>query len=123
MRVLIKFRVDQSALLRTWALEGSNTYKPLEEGNDLGANKPFLALIVLDLGNNLGKYGIEGATLNSRGNKQTHPGTATDNQVEQCSASEEKFDHRRFVPQDKVGPLEKIVAWCIDVTGNKRHGK
>ena len=63
-------------------------------------NKQFLALIVLDLGNLLVKYGIEGATLSSRGIKQVHLGTAPDNQVEQCS--EVKVDCRRFVCQDKV---------------------
>ena len=31
---------------------------------------PFLALVVLDLGNLLEKYGIEGATVASRGNEQ-----------------------------------------------------
>ena len=79
-----------------------------------GANKPFLALVVLDLGNLLGEYGIKVATFNSAGNKKTHLRFATDNQVEQWC--EEKVDWRRFVGLDKVLPLGKIIAWYVNVT-------
>ena len=59
-------------------------------------------------------------TLSSKGNKQLRLGSATDNQVKQCS--EEKVDHRRFVSQDKAWPFEKIVAWWgphLDLSANK----
>ena len=48
---------------------------------------PFLALVVIGVGNLLRKYGIKVtvATLSSRGNKQIDLGTATDIQVQQFS--------------------------------------
>ena len=55
--------MDRSARLRSWVFEGSAVYEILEVGLDLGANQPFLALVVLDLENLLGKYGIEVATI------------------------------------------------------------
>ena len=86
----------------------------LSIGTSNGANKPFVALVVLDLGNLLGEYDIEVATFNSAGNKKAHCRSATDNLVKQCR--EEKVDLWRFVGLDKVLPLGKIIAWCIDVT-------
>ena len=44
----------------------------LSNGTSNGANKPFLVLVVLDLRNLLGKYGIEVTTFNSAGNKKAH---------------------------------------------------
>ena len=72
----------------------------LSIGTSNGANKTFLALVILDLRNLLGEYGIEVATFNSAGNKKAHLRSATDHQVEQCS--EEKDDRWRFVGLDKV---------------------
>ena len=71
-------------------------------GTSNGANKPFLALVVLDLGVLLGEYGIDVATLNSSGNWKAHPRSVTDNQVERCS--KEKVDPWRFVGLNKVLP-------------------
>ena len=48
------------------------------------------------------------------GNRKAHLHSVTDNQVEQCR--EEKVDRWRFVGLDKVLPLGKVIAWCIDVT-------
>ena len=51
----------------------------------------------------------------SRGDsKEAHLRSATDNQVEQCS--EEKVDRRRICSLEEVLPLEKVIAWCIDVS-------
>ena len=57
----------------------------LSIGTSDGANKPFLALVVLDLGNLLGEYGIEVANFNSAGNKKAHRRSATDHQVERAA--------------------------------------
>ena len=69
---------------------------------------------MLDLGNLLCKYGIKGAAVNIKGNKQAHLCSATDKQVEKCS--KENVDRRRFVSDKIWPPGKKIVAWCIDVT-------
>ena len=42
----------------------------------------------------------------------------TDNQVEQCH--EEEVDRWRFVGLNKVLPLRKIIAWCINVIATAR---
>ena len=85
----------------------------LSIGTSNGANKPFVALVVLDPGNLLGEYDIEVATFNSAGNKKAHCRSATDNLVKQCR--EEKVERQRCVGLDKVLPLRKIIAWCIDL--------
>ena len=84
----------------------------LSIGTSNGANKPFVALVVLDLGNLLGEYDIEVATFNSAGNMKAHCRSATDNLVKQCR--EEKVDLWRFVGLDKVLPLGKVITWCIN---------
>ena len=63
-------------------MEGICVYQPLEVGQDVGANKLFFVLVVLDLGILLGKYCIECATFRRARNKEAHPRGATDNQVE-----------------------------------------
>ena len=60
-----------------------------------------------------GHDSIEFATFNSAGNKKAHLCSATDNLVEQCR--EAKVDRLIFVGLDKVLPLRKIIAWCIDL--------
>ena len=62
--------MDRSARLRTWVLEGSGVYQPLDVGQDVETKKPFLVLVVLDLGNLLGEYCIVSATFNRGGNKE-----------------------------------------------------
>ena len=93
-------------------MEGSGVYHPLEVGQDVGTNKPFLVLVVLDLGILLGKYCIECATFRRGRNKEAHLRGATDNQVEQCR--EEKVDRRRIGGLEEVLLLGKVIAWCID---------
>ena len=61
----------------------------LSIGTSNGANKPFLALVVLDLWDLLGEYGIEVATFNCN------------HQVEECR-EKRLFDRWRFVSLDKV---------------------
>ena len=76
--------MDRSAWLRSWVLKGSAVYEILKEGYDLGANKPFLALVVLDLQSwePSIKYGIEVATFSTSGNKKALLRSATDSQIE-----------------------------------------
>ena len=78
----VKLCMDRSVRLCSWVLEGRAVCEILEVGYDLGTNKPFLALVILDLGNLLGKYGIEVAIFNSAGNKKARLCSATDDQVE-----------------------------------------
>ena len=87
----------------------------LSIGTSNGANKPFLALVVLDFGILLGEYGIEVVTFNSAGNKKAHLSSAKDHQVEQCS--EVKVDQWRFVgldesPSTALGKDHCLVHQC-----------
>ena len=68
----------------------------LSIGTSNGANKPFLALVVLGLGNLPSEYGIEIASYNSAGNKKAHLRSATDNQSNNAA----KTPKRRLIGRD-----------------------
>ena len=55
----------------------------LSIGTSNGANKPLLALVILDLGNRLVEYGIEVAIFNCARSKKANLRSTTDNQVDE----------------------------------------
>ena len=65
---------------------------------------PFLALVVLDLGNLLGEYGImiELATFSTGGNRKADLRDATDNQIEQTAK-------RRLIGKDLSVLIEPML--------------